>query len=382
MPSPSPSSPHPVPVTLALQGGGALGAFTWGVLDRLLDAPELRIEAVSGTSAGAMNGAMLVQGLAAGGPGEAKRLLERLWRDIAAGSGALGTEGAGDDDGSSGSGGMGDWLQSAFNVAGAALPMMADMARQTAQGLFGGAGGHVAGSVLGRLNPLRGVLEGLVDPAAFGRPGVPALVVAATRVRTGEARLFRDEEVTVDAVLASCCLPQLFPAVEIDGEAYWDGGFSANPPLRALIEAGCPADVVVVRTTPQERPEPPADPVAVYERVSELAFDASLRQELRSIAVAQRLLADLPPDAAADLSPGGPLARLREARLHAIGAEREFRALPRGSYLDTSWGFLRRLHGLRRRRRALARGQPRLRRAAVHPRPRRARVGRTRAPSR
>ncbi len=311
------------PVTLALQGGGSLGAFTWGVLDRLLDVPELRIEAVSGTSAGAMNGAMLAQGLATGGPAEAKRLLDQLWRGIAVGSGLLDTSG----------GGGGDWLQSAFS---AALPMMADAMRQTAKGLLGGTVGPVLG-----LNPLRGVLDGLVDPSRFGRPGTPTLVVAATRVRTGEARLFRDAEVTVDALLASCCLPQLFPAVQIEGEAYWDGGYASNPPVRVLIEMGCPSDVIVVRTTPEERPELPMDPMAVYERVNELAFDASMRQELHSLAVAQELLADLPAVPSA-----GPLSRLREARLHMIGAEQEFRALGRGSYLDTSWGFLQRMHGL------------------------------------
>ena len=107
------------------------------------------------------------------------------------------------------------------------------------------------------LNPLRGVLDGLLDPSAFGGPGAPTLVVSTTRVRTGEARLFRDAEVTAEVLLASACLPQLFPAVEIDGEEYWDGGYASNPPLRALVEAGAPADIVLVRTTPVDRPDPP-----------------------------------------------------------------------------------------------------------------------------
>lgn len=144
----------------------------------------------------------------------------------------------------------------------------------------------------------------------------------------------------MEALLASSCLPQLFPAVEIAGEAYWDGGYASNPPVRPLVEEGCPSDVIVVRTTPEERPELPMDPLAIYERVNELAFDASMRQELHSLAVAQLLLADLPA------VQSGPLSRLREARLHMIGAEQEFRALPRGSTLDTSWGFLQRMHGL------------------------------------
>ena len=121
------------------------------------------------------------------------------------------------------------------------------------------------------------------------------LLVAATRVRTGEARLFRGAEVTARVLLASACLPQLVPSVEIDGEAYWDGGYASNPPLRALIEAGAPPDIMVVRTTPVERPAPPpADAAGLLERTDELTFGAALRQELRSLAFAQRLLADQP----------------------------------------------------------------------------------------
>jgi NTE family protein len=191
-------------------------------------------------------------------------------------------------------------------------------------------------------NPLRGVLEGLLTPAVFGADGIPTLIVSATRVRTGEARLFRSAEVTAEVLLASACLPQLFPSVEIEGDLYWDGGYAANPPLRPLIEAGAPADVILVRTTPTERPRPPRGAADIRERAAELAFGTALRQELRSIAVAQRLLAELPEAP----RPGTALARLREARLHLIGAEEAFRALPGGSALDVRWGFLRQLRDL------------------------------------
>ena len=135
--------------------------------------------------------------------------------------------------------------------------------------------------------------------------------------------MFRDGEVTAEVLLASSCLPQLFPAVEIEGEPYWDGGYSSNPPVGPLVvEAGGPTDLVIVRTTPVERPEPPSGVDGVSERISEIAFGAALRQELRYVAVAQRLLAEQPPE------PPGALARLRDARLHMIGAEEEFRALP------------------------------------------------------
>lgn len=303
------------PITVALEGGGSLGAFAWGVLDRLVDVPEFRIEAVSGTSAGAINAAMLVQGLATGGPARAKRLLETFWRRVAIASGSL-------------PGPVGTWLHL---VSGAMAPMV-DAVRQTTLAWAPGVGQTNS-------NPLRGILREMLDPAALARPDAPQLVVAATSVRTGEARLFRGAEVTVDALLASSCLPQLFAAVEINGEAYWDGGYSSNPPLRPLIEAGAPADVLIVRTTPLERPERPVGAAAVNERLNEITFGAALRGELRSLAMAQGLLAGV-----ADLPP--PLARLRDARVHVIGAEAEFRAMHGGSKQDPTWSFLAEMHAL------------------------------------
>lgn len=213
---------------------------------------------------------------------------------------------------------------------------MTDGFRQAANGLS-----RTQVNPLG-INPLRGVLDGLFDPSVLGREGAPALVGSATRVRTGEARLFLGDEVTAEALLASACLPQLFPAVEIDGEEYWDGGYASNPPLRALVEAGAPADILLVRTTPVERPDPPAGAAGVLDRAAEMTFGAALRQELRSLALAQRSLADLPAPAP------GVLARLRDARLHEIGAEEEFRALRGGSQRDARWGFLQSMRDLGR----------------------------------
>lgn len=316
-PAVSPMTTVPAtPIALALQGGGAHGAFAWGVLERLLDDRTLDIAVVSGTSAGAMNAAMLAQGLATGGRAEAKRLLEVFWRRVAVASGSPDMPG-------------GAWL-------GWMAGMMAPMTEAMRQG--SGLLSRRQINPMG-LNPLRGVLEGLFDPAALGQPGAPALVIAATRLRTGEARLFRDREVTADALLASACLPQLFPAVEIDGEAYWDGGYACNPPLRALIEAGAPADLVLVRTTTVARPDVPTGAADVLDRTNEVTFGAALRHELRTLALAQRLLAGqaaLPE----------VLARLRDARLHSIGAEEAFLALPGGSRSDPSWTFLGQLRSL------------------------------------
>ena len=303
------------PVMLALEGGGSLGAFTWGVLDRLLDIPGFRIGLVSGTSAGAMNAAMLAQGLATGGPPAAKRLLETFWRRVAIAAGSM-------------PGPMGTWLHL---VGGAMAPMVDAMRHASA----------VSGPGVGRTstNPLRGILTDLLDTGAFALPDAPELVVAATRVRTGQARLFHGTEVTVDALLASACLPQLFPAVEIEGEAYWDGGYTSNPPLRPLIEAGSPPDVLIVRAKPLERPGTPTGAMAVQERVNEITFGSALRGELRSLAIAQTLLANLP-----DVPPR--LARLRDVRLHMIGAEAEFQAMQGGSRQDPTWAFLSEMHAL------------------------------------
>lgn len=307
-----------LPITLALQGGGTLGAFTWGVLDVLLDVPSFRVEAVSGTSAGAMNAAMVVQGLATGGPVEAKRLLEAFWKQVAVAAGPA-------------KGNAPLWL----------LPlslMMApvkDAARSMAPALS-----PSQINPLG-INPLAEVLEELLDPTAFSLPGAPKLVVAATLVRTGEARLFVGAEITAQVLLASACLPQIFPVVEIDGESYWDGGYSSNPPICALVEAGAPADVILVRTTPVDRIQAPeSDAAGVRERTAEVGFGAALLNELRSLAFAQRMLADQPGIAQPALE------RLRDARLHMIGAEDEFRALKGGSVQDPSWAFFEQMRAI------------------------------------
>ncbi len=312
---PEPDRPGVRPVMLALEGGGSLGAFTWGVLDRLLDVPDFRIELVSGTSAGAMNAAMLAQGLATGGPAVAKRLLETFWRRVAVAAGSV-------------PGPVGAWL----HVFGGAMAPMVDAMRHA---------GAMSSPGVSRTspNPLRGILTELLDPKAFALPTSPGLVVAATQVRTGEARLFHNTEVTVDALLASACLPQLFPAIEIEGEPYWDGGYTSNPPLRPLIEAGSPPDVLIVRATPLERPGTPSGAMAVQARVNEITFGSALRGELRSLAVAQNLLASVP-------NLPSKLARLRDVRLHMIGAEAEFQAMHGGSRQDPTWAFLSEMHAL------------------------------------
>lgn len=295
--------PTTLPITLALEGGGALGAFTWGVLDRLVDETTLRVAAVSGTSAGAMNAAMLVQGLVQGGPDAAKRLLETFWHRVSIAAGSL-------------PGAAGTWLQ---NMSAGMTAGMGPMLEAMRSGMT-------------FANPLRGILAELLRPALFADPAAAELVIAATRVRTGEARLFWNAEVDVDALLASACLPMLFSAIEIDGETYWDGGYSSNPPVRPLIEAGAPEDVLIVRTMPAERLRPPSGASAVKDRLSEITFGGPLRAELHSLALAQSSLSGMSGLPA-------PLNRLRDARLHMIGplpADADLMS----AAMNPSWSFL------------------------------------------
>ncbi len=186
------------------------------------------------------------------------------------------------------------------------------------------------------------MLEQPLDSSAFGKEGRRRWSSRRPGGRTGEARLFWGAEVTAEVLLATVCLPQPFPSVEIDCEPYWDGGYASNPLVQPLIVAGAPTEVILVPTDPRERPEPPHGAASVREPAAEIAFNTALRQELRTLATAQRLLAELPEPP--PLATG--LARLGEARLHLIGAEEELRALPDGSAMDARWDFLRRLREL------------------------------------
>jgi NTE family protein len=223
-------------IDLALQGGGAHGAFTWGVLDRLLDEHELQIEGISGTSAGAMNAAVLASGYAAGGTVGAKSALEQFWRRIA-------------------------W--SAQFSPFRRTPLDIVLGRWT----LDMSPAFVAYDLASRLlspydlnpqgaNPLRDMLVESVD---FGQlAGSPiCLFVTATNVRTGRGRVFRNAELTPDVLLASACLPMLFQAIEIDGEPYWDGGYSGNPTITPLVRECTSSDTLLVQVNPVERPGTP-----------------------------------------------------------------------------------------------------------------------------
>ncbi|GAA6207443.1 patatin-like phospholipase family protein [Cognatishimia sp. WU-CL00825] len=265
-------------LNLALQGGGAHGAFTWGVLDVLLQDPDIEIAAISGTSAGALNGAALKAGFLQGGAEAARENLDWLWTKM----------------GATKAPGFADWM-GAFGPAFLAralehsMPfMMADWAsRLMSPYAYGPFFSH----------PLKPIADEFHYDSVCAAQG-PKLFVCATNVRTGKARVFQGADINTDVILASACLPTLFQAVEIKDtrtgqtDAYWDGGFTSNPALWPLYDKDLPEDLLIVNINPLERQELPRTPQQIQSRMNEISFNASLMGELRAIAFVQRMLKD------------------------------------------------------------------------------------------
>ncbi len=261
-------------INLALQGGGAHGAFTWGVLDRILDEEWLEVAAISGTSAGALNGAAFKAGMAEGGREGARETLRSLWSQVGGYDAMPGT----------------DWLKPflpgieyAAKLGEAFMPVSpSDFAAQVVSPYDWGPFWR---------NPLEPAVMALHIDHVQSDEG-PRLFVAATNVHDGKVRVFGDGEVTHQAILASACLPTFFRAVEIDGQSYWDGGYSANPALHPLYAADLPDDVVIVSLNPQLRPDVPGSAQEILNRINEISFNAALLRDLRAIAFVKRLIAE------------------------------------------------------------------------------------------
>ena len=295
-------------VDLALQGGGSHGAFTWGVLDRLMDEPWLRIDGISGTSAGAMNAVVLAGGFAADGPAGAKSALSAFWRRVAD------------------SARFSPIRRSPFDVVLGRWTLDTSpfyLAFDLASRVFSPYDLKFAGA-----NPLQRVLADSVDFAQVARSPI-RLFVTATNVHTGRGRVFRNAELTPDIVLASACLPTLFRAIEIDGQSYWDGGYAGNPTITPLVRESDSHDTLLVAVNPIERPETPRSAREILDRVNEVSFNATLLKELRMIALLRQVV-----DAGS--SEGRKWA---EMRMHLV-TSKVLADLGASSKFNAEWDFL------------------------------------------
>lgn len=316
---PAPPATRRRRVDLALQGGGSHGAFTWGVLDRLLEDADLEIGAISGTSAGALNAGVLATGYAQGGREGARAALAAFWRDVS-GSGSA-------------------FSPFSLSQAGAASQSFNFDKLPSYQWLnnFFRAFSPYEFNPL-NLNPLRDLAKRHVDEAALRDCSIP-LFITATSVRSGQAHVFSGKSLSIDALLASACLPFIFQAVEIDGEPFWDGGYTGNPAMYPLIYHSESLDILLVRINPLLREGTPTRSVEIIDRLSEITFNASLIAELRAIAFVSRLVRE------GKLDPG----RYKDLRLHMIADDDGLAPFNASSKFNTDRSFLEELFGLGRK---------------------------------
>jgi NTE family protein len=312
------------PINLALQGGGSHGAFTWGVLDRLLEDGRVAIDGICGTSAGAMNAVLVAHGLMQDGHDGARAALADFWRRVSE---------------------LGAMLNPAAALAGAASLKPKSVpaglaAQQWAMDAFTRTWSPYQFNPF-NLNPLRDLLAACVDFEALHRCDKVKLFLCATNVRSGKVRIFDNASMSVDAVMASACLPHLFHAVEIDGEHYWDGGYMGNPVLYPLFYETETRDVVVVMVNQIRREDVPTSPAEIADRVSEISFNSSLMREMRAVEFVSRQLTEgwLKPAYAQ---------RMRQVLVHLIRADRTMGSLAAATKNSTDARFLQDLRDLGR----------------------------------
>ncbi|MGC1562889.1 MAG: patatin-like phospholipase family protein [Bradyrhizobium sp.] len=260
----SETSRETVLIDLALQGGGSHGAFTWGVLDRLLEEPWLKIEAISGTSAGAMNAAVLVSGFLKGGARGAREALDTYWERVAESARYSPIQRS-----------MFDRLMNRWSLDTSPGYVMMDLMSRLVSPYSLNPFGY---------NPIRSILEDCIDFGHLNDAPIK-LFITATSVRTGRGKIFRNKEITPEVLLASACLPTLFQAIEIDGEPYWDGGYAGNPTISPLVRESEAYDVILVQINPRERRDTPRSAGDILDRLNEISFNAPLMKELRMIAL-------------------------------------------------------------------------------------------------
>lgn len=300
-------------VNLALQGGGAHGAFTWGVLDRILEDGRIYIEAISGTSAGAMNAVAVADGLMRGGEDGARQVLHDFWKAV------------------SDVGRMSPIQRSVIDV------FMGNWSLENSPS-------YMFFDLLNRVtspydmnpmnfNPLRSILESTIDFDSVESYNKMHVYLSATNVETGRVRVFNREEITSDVVLASACLPFMFHAVEIEGVPYWDGGYMGNPVLFPFYRKSKSDDIVIVQINPVVRTGTPRSAREILDRVNEITFNSSMLKELRAIDFVHRLLEDEALDSG----------KYRYPLVHIIEAHEYLQDLGASSKLNAEWSFLRHL---------------------------------------
>ena len=308
-------------INLALQGGGAHGAFTWGVLDALLEDDDIEIAAISGTSAGALNGAAYKAGIEAGGREGAKASLDQLWEQV------------------------GNLDESRLaNLIFPGLPFVAAMAEAVGE-MFPFSPQGIAAQLVspyawgaGYSNPLDKIVRRLDFSQVCAFSG-PKLFISATNVRSGKIRVFSGGQVTPEVLMASACLPTAFQAVELTDpktgvlEAYWDGGYAGNPALFPLYSKDLPDDVVIVSINPMRRDEVPKSAIEIQNRINEISFNAALLGELRAIEFVKRLIRQGKMEKGA----------MKEVLIHFISDETLMNELTASSKVNPSAALLLRL---------------------------------------
>jgi NTE family protein len=300
-------------INLALQGGGALGSFTWGVLDQILLDERVHIESISGTSAGAVNGVVMAYGLSQGGRDAARSLLHDFWHQVSAVAGMSPLQPSVFD----------KFLRRydlAYSPSFMAMEYMTRMFSPYQLNLLD-------------YNPLRDILEKMVDFEQLQRCNKIKLFINATHVKTGKKRIFPKEEITLEAVMASACLPHIYKTVYVDGEPYWDGGYSGNPSIYPFIYECGSQDVVLVQINPLYVDEVPTGASEILDRLNEINFNAALMQEMRAIAFVSKLKKQgtLGPD-------------YKDMRIHMISANEIIGELGRMSKMNADWEFLKYLY--------------------------------------
>lgn len=298
-------------LNLALQGGGAHGAFTWGVLDALLEDGRVEFEGITATSAGSMNAAVMLYGLMQEGPALARSLLEQFWKRVSNAGVVFGADWASKNPFAY------NWFESLSQLAS---PYQLNPLN---------------------LNPLRDILTALIDFDALAECKKGKLFVCATHVETGNARIFENKELSVDVLLASAALPFLFQAVEIDGRHYWDGGYMGNPALWPLFYDTQSRDILIVHVNPIIRQDVPKDPISIDNRLNEISFNSAMLKDLRAIDFVKKLLEK-------DMLKDEFKSQYKDILLHAIRTEKVMADLPHSSKFNTNWDFLIKLRDLGR----------------------------------